>query len=187
MKMTKARVIEVTNGVVTKAEDKRGWKIAVKELLRLNPKAGYVITPQWLADQFGLVAPTAWTRKEWGEYQFKFLHNMEKFRDALLEEHRIDLRRVKNKGYEILHPKEQTLNAMTEGLRAIAKTLNRTTMRVLHVDTSKLSKRQLQENAEALNKLSVLRTAFTKHRRLSHRCYKLLDNKLKEVGYESEE
>lgn len=183
----KAKVIELRkDGTVSKSRSNVGWKFAVKELLSLKPKPGHFISREWLHEQFGIYEPTSWTRDEWLQYNFKFLANMEKFRDELLEVHNIDLVKVRNKrGWVVLHPKDQTRNALEEGLREIANSLTRTTKRILYVDTAALTPKQKQENLEALNKIEIMRATFTKHRRLSHSCYQLLQKKLNKAGIKS--
>lgn len=180
--MSKTITVE-KDGTVKRSRSSNGWKFAVKDLTASKPKPGTIIKREWLLEVFGLNEPTSWTRDEWEKFNFAWLYNMDKLRDTLLEDHCIDLRKVKGQGHEIVPPKDQTRIAMREGLNEIAKVLTKTTRRVLHVDTKQLSEKGKRENLEALAKLQNIQLAFTKHRRLSHQCYRALENRLKKAKF----
>jgi hypothetical protein len=175
------------DGTVKRSRSSNGWKFAVKDLVASKPKPGTVIKREWLLEIFGLNEPTSWTRDEWEKFNFAWLYNMEKMRDTLLEEHCIDIRKLPRVGYEVIAPKDQTRIAMREGMNEIAKALTKTARRVLHVDTKQLSERGKRENLEALAHVQELRMSFSKHRRLSHHCYRALNERLRKAKFTLEE
>ena len=133
------------------------WKPALQVFLDEGHKAGDVLTHQWFLDHFQIEVPDNLTRDEWNKWNLKFLSCFMPFREHLLKDYLVDLQPIGGESFVIVPPGEQTRSAMLELGGNYKRIHKRCGLRLRYVNKGELSQQQLQENADALSKLSQLK------------------------------
>lgn len=148
------------------------WEQAIANFQKAGFTHGSLITHVWLYANFGVKLPRQTTPfVEANELRLEFLRQFTPFRNKLLTEFNMDLESVpgplwdETRGYRIIFPEEQTGLAMRDGMREIAKAIQRTACRLHHVDASQLTQEQQQENRDAMAKVAMLRNLARKQLR----------------------
>jgi hypothetical protein len=139
------------------ASKKEVWSTALFEFLQAGFKPGEIIPQQWFLDHFNIETPGACSRKEWLKYELNILSYFMPFREKLLKEHFVDLQPCGGSNFTIVPPVEQTSVAMTVLATNYKRIHKRGTNRLRFVNTEGFTQQQLQENADALAKVSQLK------------------------------
>lgn len=142
------------------------WKEAVAEFIRSGFRPGDVISHDWLFDNFQLERPKHLTYLDGKTVELEKLASFQRFKQELLEEHLVALRAVRGVGYQIVPPEDQTRLFYREGVRKIARTLQKTADYMTFVDTHKLTAAELKENSDAQARVSNMAAMFSRSRRL---------------------
>jgi hypothetical protein len=146
---------------ITEEEIKKSpaWKQAIEDFFKEGFKHGDILERKWLLQHFELVEPKE-NIEEYKEFNWKYLANIESFKENLLYKHNMDLSSIRGTGnYHIIPPSRQTQKAMQDLFLDLAKTLKKTHSRVFHIEVSELSSSEINENVKALNKLQGLRAS----------------------------
>lgn len=138
------------------------WRNALANFIATDPKPGDVIKRTWLMEQFGIEKPI--TAEEQQSAQLQFLHDFLEFKEALLEEHKMELRSIIGVGFEVIHPREQTRFALERGTKAIGKEIRKMAKSVAHVNTAALSEAELRERTDGLAKISGMQAIFSRRK-----------------------
>ena len=126
------------------------WKEALKNFIALSPVPGTVVRVDWLNAEFELTEPK--TAEDQRRYSFAFMSAFEKFREALLVDHKICLGTLYNGTYIVVPPQEQTKHAAVVHTRRIHKEMNHMIKKMHHVDHSALTDEQSKQNSDALTR-----------------------------------
>jgi hypothetical protein len=131
------------------------WKQAVFDARR-EFSYGETITLEWLQDSFELRPPERGTKKEFQDYQFKFLAALEAFKTSMLENHKMYLKSARGIGYLIVEPDYQSEVAWSTMRKSVRKSLNKAHNALINVQVAMLSNNARRENTDKLAKLSLL-------------------------------
>lgn len=138
------------------------YKQAVVDLMEEDPLPGHVITDRWLDDHLGLERPGPDGRAaDERQYRLDRFGAVERFKDWLLEKHKLALRRV-DRGYMVVPPGEQAQFAEEEGGALIERGLRKQRKLLHNTRLEALSKGERQRHEESLARLSA-REAFMRH------------------------
>lgn len=135
------------------------WKQAVPDFLAAGFKPGDLVPHSWFEAHFGmdrLDDDTALTIQEHRERQFEWLGNIECFKTALLEQHRIFLQSVFGQGYRWCPAHEQTGVAVKAFEREAKRVYRQVGSRLMNVEAAALDDAQRKENLDAIGKISML-------------------------------
>lgn len=106
---------------------------------------------------------TVMTFRQHKDRAFELLRKVDEFKNIMLRKHRKLLVNVRNAGYRIIQPADQTAEAMARLERDIQKTLSEAMKKLLHINDSMLEIEQLRENTDARNKVAFLKSANIRH------------------------
>lgn len=134
------------------------YKKAVQDLLSEEVSPGRIISHKWLDEKLML-------DKEDPEYFFQKMSRFQEFRMELLTVHKIHLGNLRGKGYIIIAPEDQTESAVIGTMSDISKSIKKGALYLNNVDIGKLGDSDRKKNADALEKISALKSMFKKERR----------------------
>lgn len=139
------------------------WKQAVADLLALGLEDGKIIPDEWFNRAFGIEPANTIAQHE--RNRMLFNSQAGDLRRSLLENHRIDLRRVDGVGYVVVPAEEQTRLALQDRGREVSAALAALKRQVSFVRVEKLTDAQRKENTDALARIGNLQSLA--QRRLS--------------------
>jgi hypothetical protein len=140
------------------------WKEALKKFISTDPKPGDLIRNDWLMSEFGISQPE--TANDYVKSQLEFLQAFTSFKDALLEDYRIDLKPVRGVGYEVVHPKDQTRLALEKRTLNISRELRKMTRSIAFVNVEVLSESERREHTDGMTKAATIQNMFNRRRLL---------------------
>jgi hypothetical protein len=124
---------------------------------------GDVISKQWLLEQFGIEMPEIGTQKDFNDFSFEFLQNMEGFKNYMLTQHKMLLVSVRGIGYEIVLPKHQSDYAMTRFKNNLNFELKKAIDTILLTNEAQLSHEDIKRRDSQHGKIAAI-AAFTEKR-----------------------
>lgn len=143
------------------------WRACVTAFVEAGFSPGDVVRHAWFYQHLHLSMPT--DRTPFGqakESRLQYLSDMERVKEALLEEHRIAIRAKPGVGYEVVAPGDQSSWAYKQEVRDIQKSIHRGLQRITHVKTEELSLAEAKERSDLLAKHAMLASMATRARRL---------------------
>ncbi len=136
------------------------WKEAVE---KFTFSYGDIVPHEWFYSAFNISKPNdGMSFKDSKKSQFDFMANFKRLESYLLEEKQMALRNIRNKGWEVILPEEQTEWALDSGVSEMKKALRKMYSRQINVNYTLLSSEQKKENTDSLAKTSMLRGMITK-------------------------
>lgn len=146
----------MTEGETT--DSGRGWRNAVRLFHEEKKTYGDLLSFEWLYEAFEIEQPAETTSlKEAEKLKLQFLAEFKKFEAEMLTEYQMDIRSVRSRGYEVVHPQEQTRRAEQDFQAEMKRISRQVAGRLANVNHTLLSARERQQNADAVARLSSLR------------------------------
>lgn len=143
------------------------WRNALQSFLDGRFPYGHLLTRDWLYEQFQIERPCFSTPHGVAQRaELRFVEEFTSLRQALLEDHQIDLQTKNGVGYVVVAPGDQTGLALSDGIVAVRKALRRATTRATNVRIDELTPEQQKANADALAKLATVKVALRRGRLL---------------------
>ena len=124
---------------------------------------GSVIPKNWLVSQFCLTQPSHGSKKDFDEFAFEFLQNIEGFKSEMLKSYKMHLESVRGVGYRIVLPKEQTDVAMSRLKDKVSTEIRKAVDVLQNVNENLLELDDLRKRDESIGKIAAL-SAFQKRR-----------------------
>ena len=142
------------------------WKNALAILFGPGGyKHGDLVPHTALQDALGLRRPAGRiTAEEYESWRLRLVTQVEALSDALLEGRNMCLQSVPGQGYRIVEPERQTALAVKQGQKGLRSALSKMGRRLSFVDRAALTNDQAKENADALARLSFLKTQVGRRR-----------------------
>lgn len=142
-----------------------GWGIAITAFDESGLSYGDKIPHSWFFTAFGLKEPEPQTSmKQAQAVELKKLGYFILFRRFLLQERLMGLRSIPNFGYQIITPAEQTQYAEQELQHGMRREIAKASDLLLNVNHEHLTDKQIEQNAEALNRLAGKRAFMAGNR-----------------------
>lgn len=126
---------------------------------------GDVIPKRWLLNQFALEEPKTGTRKDFEDFAFEYLQNIEGFREEMLVNYQMYLVNIRGKGYMIAHPNQQTDLAMTRLKERVSSELIKARDTLTYVNANLLTDEEVKKRDEAQGKIAAI-AAFHQVKRI---------------------
>lgn len=137
------------------------WRTMMERMLDAGLKPGDKINKHHLGKECGLRKPV--TADDKTKYDLQLMSIFQSFRDALLEEHCLDLVAVGAGGeYTVTEPKDQTRLAVMTGQDEVRKALRKMTKRVVFIRLEGLTDEARKENLDAQAKIAALASMVRK-------------------------
>lgn len=130
------------------------WKQAVKEMLDAGLTYGSTVEKEKIIDLCELQRPKTIEEKE--RFDLRVLQCISEIKELLLIEHRMMLTTNRDGSYRVVASKDQTNQAVENGVRAITKEMQRMAMAVQYTNTTLLTDDERKRNADAQAKISML-------------------------------
>lgn len=145
------------------------WKNALATLFGPGGYThGDLVPHAALQEALGLRRPSGRiTADEYEGWRLKLVTQVEALSEALLECRNMCLQSVPGQGYRIVEPAMQTAFAVKQGQKGLRSALSKMGKRLSFVDRAVLTNDQAKENADALTRLSFLKTQVSSRRRLT--------------------
>lgn len=141
------------------------WKQAVEDFLASDFTYGSIVPHQWFVDHFELERPQ--TAHEQRVFQGAMANNFKRFQRHMLSRHCMDFVNSWGTGYLVVKPDHQTAEALKDTRDTIRKAIAEGMNRVVFVRQDMLTDSQRQENTDAINKLSGLKSISSPKKWLS--------------------
>lgn len=132
------------------------WRDAVDAAAK-QFKHGDLISDAWLFSQFDIEMPSEdmlATDAERIKWQFRAMFTA--FYGAMLTQHQMALSRVRNEGYRILKPEEQTDSFLGAFVDDLDRSIRRTQAGLKNVKRSGLTSEQIKRNEDAQGRVASL-------------------------------
>lgn len=128
-------------------------------------KYGDTIPLDWLHKASEIKFPETGTKQEFEKKSLEFLAFIERFKELMLTEHKIALKNIRGEGYMLIHPRNQTPEAMKNLKKTIRRGFRKTEDMLTNIQRSMLSLQEKQENLEAISRVAAI-VAFSKKKNL---------------------
>ena len=144
------------------------WKNAVTQILQRVDEEGQgcFFSHDEIRDYLSLAEPT--DKEEYKKWCFTLFGEIDKVRKELLEEHNLYLDSNRGKGYQILTPKEQVVNASVIHFKKARRELSKAVVTLTNVNTFGLQMEDNEMRISRLNKLGFINVALKKNSLLTY-------------------
>ena len=126
---------------------------AVEDFLAAKPRAGDLISHEWLDEHLGL-------DKDARHYSIDKMHRVGAFRKMLLTVYQIDTKSMIGQGYYVISPKDQTEIALADTITHIRKASLSGLSRCVNTRRAELTESGIKENELAITALSAIGPAL---------------------------
>jgi hypothetical protein len=161
MLVTKTHSIE--EKVVTADGVQEKLYITVSNAAAAEFTYGGLISKQWLLDHFAMNEPKTGTKKDFEDFAFEFMQNIEGLKWYMLEHHKMYLDSVRGKGYLIIMPNQQSDVAMSNLRKFIYREISKAVSILSNVNYSLLTDDEIRLRDAHQGRLAGL-SSFTKKR-----------------------
>lgn len=136
-----------------------GWRRALRMFEADGLRSGDVVSDAWLDLHLGVERPELGSAADFRRIELRRFQQFKRFEEELLEQHQLALRRNADvEGYEVLSAAEQLQHATSEGVRRLRAAFRWTTRVLANTNTEALTDAQRAQHADAMAKLSRLRS-----------------------------
>jgi hypothetical protein len=135
------------------------WKQAAREAVK-EFSYGDTISLEWLRSRLEIYTPDLSERMTLQQHRtlaFDLLRKVEEFKRTMLEDHARLLVNVRNQGYRIVEPPQQTGVALERFVNDFHKSWHKAMAAMMHINASALSLEDMRDNTEARLKLAYLK------------------------------
>lgn len=134
------------------------WLQAVADFIALKPEPGFILEKEWLYEHLGLEQPDNGTKKDFDKFSLDCLDKISKFREALLENHKIALKTKAGVGYIVLAPNEHANEALDHAKSNIKKVLRNSASLLVHTNFEELTDAERAEHHQAVARIGGMRS-----------------------------
>lgn len=117
---------------------------------------GHLITREWLLQQFSLREPSYGSKKDFEDFAFEFLQDIEEFKRIMLTEHKKLLISVRGRGYRICLPNQQVKETMDAFKRDIDRATGKATLRLININEHLLTSDEIRSRDDSHGRIAAI-------------------------------